>query len=183
MSASPREILDFYLPSMDYLHKNNWTSLNFAAQLPEQYKHVTANVTQTYQWLMSLGDPRVADWPLMASPWPTAAISIAYVLMCLYVPKTFKGLAKETVTPLLLAYNIGNILLNAYVVYELIPASREYNWICQPVSYTNDPKEIRVASALWFYYVSKLIEMLDSAFFIIRGKHNLINAFFLDIPD
>ena len=29
---------------------------------------------------MSLKDPRVVDWPLMSSPWPTAAICVLYVI-------------------------------------------------------------------------------------------------------
>lgn len=55
---------------------------------------------------------------------------------------------------------------------ELYPATKEYNWVCEPVDYTDTPANRRVASALWFYYISKLIEMLDSIFFILRGKLN-----------
>ena len=29
---------------------------------------------------MSLRDPRVLDWPLVSSPWPTAAICAVYVI-------------------------------------------------------------------------------------------------------
>jgi elongation of very long chain fatty acids protein 4 len=40
------------------------------------------------------------------------------------------------------------------------------------VDYSNDPLALRIASALWWYYFSKLVEMLDSVFFILRKKES-----------
>ncbi|XP_054169342.1 elongation of very long chain fatty acids protein 4-like [Oppia nitens] len=46
----------------------------------------------------------------------------------------------------------------------------KYNFICQLVNTSND--EYEIAIAIWCYYFSKLIELLDTVFFILRKKHN-----------
>lgn len=50
----------------------------------------------------------------------------------------------------------------------------DYNWICQPMNYTTDPKEMRIARALWWYYFSKFIEFFDTVFFIMRKKDSQV---------
>ena len=37
-------------------------------------------VIKSYEELWAIRDKRVDDWPLMASPWPTVALSAAYVI-------------------------------------------------------------------------------------------------------
>ena len=41
---------------------------------------LVAGWAEYYEYLMSLGDKRVETWGLMASPLPTIAITIAYLL-------------------------------------------------------------------------------------------------------
>ena len=38
-------------------------------------------VSSYYTYLLSLGDRRVESWPLMASPIPTVALTLAYLLV------------------------------------------------------------------------------------------------------
>lgn len=49
---------------------------------------------------------------------------------------------------------------------------QEYNWFCQLVDYSDNPYEVRIAKALWWYYISKLIEFNDTLFFVLRKKNN-----------
>ncbi len=49
---------------------------------------------------------------------------------------------------------------------------RDYNLSCQPVDYSESPTALRAASALWGYYALKGLELLDSAFFALRGKYS-----------
>uniref|UniRef100_A0A673GRB3 Elongation of very long chain fatty acids protein n=1 Tax=Sinocyclocheilus rhinocerous TaxID=307959 RepID=A0A673GRB3_9TELE len=50
-----------------------------------------------------------------------------------------------------------------------------YSYLCQPVNYSNDVNEVRIASALWWYYISKGVEFLDTVFFIMRKKFNQVS--------
>ena len=76
------------------------------------------------------------------------------------------GLIKQ----MMITYNGVNIVLNAYIAQQLFSSTLQFSWICEPVSYDNNPASLRVAAALWWYFVSKCFEFLDSFFFILRGK-------------
>ncbi|KAM7541434.1 hypothetical protein Aperf_G00000024005 [Anoplocephala perfoliata] len=69
-------------------------------------------------------------------------------------------------------YNAFLVLLNGHVAHILVASAWKLNYdmFCQDISYSNDPLEIRIASGLWYYYVSKLIEFTDTIIFILRKK-------------
>ena len=70
-------------------------------------------------------------------------------------------------------YNITMVMLNIYLAYELLANTiGHYNWICEPVDQTMNQRSMRIASAIYLYWFSKLIDLLDSVFFILRGKYN-----------
>merc|ERR1711881_223219 len=124
---------------------------------------------------MTFADKRVEKWPLMSSPLPTVAISAAYVLMCIYGPRVMEKRSDtlgNNLRPLIVVYNFLIAALNLYMGLELLATSLLLgsSWLCEPVDYSDNPISLRVASVLWWYYFSKLIEMLDSVFFILKKK-------------
>jgi len=123
-----------------------------------------------YNYLISIGDKRVEKWPLMSSPWPTVAITAMYLLTCLIGPKVMSHFPPQKLRPVIVTYNLATAGLNAYIGIEIFLTSRSlaYNWTCQPVDYSNDPRAVRIAAALWWYYFSKCIELLDSLFILLR---------------
>jgi elongation of very long chain fatty acids protein 4 len=152
-----------------------------------------ATVVDVHDYLMGLSDPRVANWPLMSSPLPTLAITLLYLWFVMRGPAWMQKRKPWDVRPLILVYNAAVAGLNLYIGVELFLTSRQldFSWTCEPVDYTNNPLALRVASALWcvhimhgytcrsqknistisrWYYASKLFEMLDSAFFVLRKK-------------
>jgi len=133
---------------------------------------LVAGWAEYYQYLMSLGDKRVETWGLMASPLPTIAITIAYLLMCRYGPRLMAPCKPLNLRPLVVVYNLACAGLNLYIFTEILVTSRQinYSWTCQPVDYSSDPASVRIARALWWYYISKLFEMLDSLFIILHKK-------------
>lgn len=72
---------------------------------------------------------------------------------------------------------------------------KHYNFKCQPVDYSNNPVAIRVsyyfgvtelnldifsmffqmARAVWAYYFCKVVELLDTVFFVLRKKQNQVS--------
>ena len=71
----------------------------------------------------------------------------------------------------LIMYNLCCILVNLFIAFELaVTALPHFSWACEPVDYSSEAGPLRVASALWLYYVSKCLEFLDSVFMVLRGK-------------
>ena len=156
--------------------------------LPVAYYHYTFNactsaasdpirgfesIISVYDYLMSLGDPRVSHWPLMKSPWPTVFIALTYLLIVRWGPVFMANRKPLEIRPLILIYNAAVALLNLYIGVELtsklnyrincwtkemnnvflqIAATStklDFSWTCEPVDYSDNPLAIRVASALW----------------------------------
>uniref|UniRef100_A0A0P4XV02 Elongation of very long chain fatty acids protein n=1 Tax=Daphnia magna TaxID=35525 RepID=A0A0P4XV02_9CRUS len=133
---------------------------------------VYQRLVQFYGWCMSRADPRVAKWPLMASPVPTLLIAMAYLTSVYYGRKFMAKRKPFSIRGILIPYNLAMALLNLYIGLELATTQhrKQYNWLCQPVNYSDDPDEIRIASALWWYYFSRLVEMMDTIFLVMRKK-------------
>ena len=49
------------------------------------------DASETYALWMAAIDRRVVSWPLMANPWPTLAICLAYCIAAYTLPKILKG--------------------------------------------------------------------------------------------
>lgn len=130
-----------------------------------------------YDHLLSLADKRVESWPLMASPYPTISLVTLYFIMCEYGPKLMEGRQAFSLRPVIVVYNLFCAALNMYIGIELFVTQRNmtYKWSCEPVDYSMDENSVRIASALWWYYASKLFEMLDSLFIILRKRNNQLS--------
>ena len=156
---------------VDYYYTRD-SSINSLSEISSQ---IWFPLAQKYHYWMSLADRRVENWPWMSSPWPTLAIIIMYLYLCLRGPQYMenrKGFTK--LKPLILAYNLVTVLLNLYIALELFITLRtreeDFYWTCESVDYSYKESAVRIANALWWYYASKCFEMLDSVFFILRKK-------------
>ena len=127
-----------------------------------------------YASWMEMGDPRTQEWPLVESPIPTLMISMAYVILVTWLPRALKG-RSFNVYYAVIAYNFSLVLLNVYIVAELVLTTSHYRWTCQPVDYSTDEGALRTANAVWWVYISKLVEMLDTLFFIAKGNYRQLS--------
>lgn len=64
-------------------------------------------------------DPRVSNWLLMQSPWPTIQLTILYLLIVYWGPKFMKERKPIDSKPLLAIYNLALVALNLYIVLEV----------------------------------------------------------------
>ncbi|XP_021370680.1 elongation of very long chain fatty acids protein 4-like [Mizuhopecten yessoensis] len=129
-----------------------------------------------YDWALSKGDPRVEAWPLMESPVPVLTLVALYLVMVYHGPRVMVQQKPVSLNSVLVVYNLGLVGLSAYMFYEFLVTSVQagYSLRCQPVNYSNDPLALRMASVCWWYFFSKIIEFLDTTFFILRKKNEQI---------
>ncbi|XP_053083851.1 elongation of very long chain fatty acids protein 2 isoform X3 [Pangasianodon hypophthalmus] len=120
-------------------------------------------------------DPRVRGWLLLDSCTPTLVLTFIYLLIVYLGPKYMKNKTAYSLKNVLLLYNFGVTMLSFYMLVELISAtwSAGYKLKCQGL-FDAGEGDIRVAKVLWWYYFSKLIEFLDTIFFVLRKKNNQI---------
>ncbi|XP_044727532.1 elongation of very long chain fatty acids protein AAEL008004-like isoform X1 [Chrysoperla carnea] len=124
------------------------------------------------------GDPRTANWLLMSSPAPLLTIIASYIYFCVSAgPRYMKDKKPYKLKEVLLIYNVIQVAMSVFLVYEGLVAGwwGEYNWKCQPVDYSMDPKPLRMAGGVWWYFFCKIIELLDTVFFVLRKKMNQVS--------
>ena len=98
------------------------------------------------------------------------ASTVGYILMSLYGPKLMGSRKEFNLKPVIQVYNLFMIVINAYIVEEIIVATTNKSWICDPASFDVTPVTLRLGKAIWIYYLTKLIEYCDTLFFILRKK-------------
>ena len=45
-----------------------------------------------------------------------------------------------------------------------------YSWKCEPVDYSQEPEALRALNLAYIFYISKLIDMIDSVIFLLKKK-------------
>uniref|UniRef100_A0A1Q3G597 Elongation of very long chain fatty acids protein n=2 Tax=Culex tarsalis TaxID=7177 RepID=A0A1Q3G597_CULTA len=123
-------------------------------------------------------DERTTHWFLSGSMTPLIIILVTYLYFCLYAGPRYMAKRKPfKLEGLLIAYNAIQVVLSIWLVYEGIMGGWNgvYNWRCQPVDYSRDPIAMRMAGAVWAYYICKVVELLDTVFFVLRKKQNQIS--------
>ncbi|KAK7488445.1 hypothetical protein BaRGS_00020230 [Batillaria attramentaria] len=135
----------------------------------EQVMH---NFSAAYAAALARGDPRVEEWLLMKSPVPAAIICVLYLVTVWLGPRIMSHCEPVRLKWLIIPYNFALVLLSAYMFYEFLMTSilANYSYRCQPVDYSTAPLAMRMASVCWWFFFSKVIELLDTVFFILRKK-------------
>jgi elongation of very long chain fatty acids protein 4 len=143
----------------------------------ESVENLLRHLWYEYEWALTRADDRVADWPLMWAYWPTFALTAVYLLIVCVGPKLMNGREPFEFRWTLFLYNAGLVALNFHIFSELFTATWKlnYSYSCQLVDYSNNPDEMRIAKAIWWYYFSKLLEFMDTIFFILRKKDSQIS--------
>ncbi|KXJ69192.1 hypothetical protein RP20_CCG028428 [Aedes albopictus] len=120
-------------------------------------------------------DPRHADHFLMNPPWLPVAIIGGYLYFVLNLGPKFMANRKPYDLKLLMqVYNILQVLANIYLFIEGIKIlyNNNVSFTCQPVDYSNNPIALRELRLVYLYYLLKVTDLLDTAFFVLRKKQS-----------
>ncbi|KAI1293576.1 putative protein for very long chain fatty acid elongation [Halotydeus destructor] len=130
-----------------------------------------------YDQLLARGDDRVKGHLLMSSPWPAVAIVVIYVLFVKYVgPKLMANRRPFELRNVLLLYNLAMVVYNSVMWYHggIYGWFGKYNVNCQPVDYSRSADGLGMANTAHAYFMSKIIELLDTVFFVLRKKDSQV---------
>ncbi|KAM9154589.1 very long chain fatty acid elongase 5 isoform 1-T2 [Pangshura tecta] len=122
-------------------------------------------------------DPRVKGWLLLDNYIPTFIFSVLYLLIVWIGPKYMQNKQPFSCRGILVVYNVGLTLLSFYMFYELVTGVWEggYNFFCQD-THSGGEADMKIVRVLWWYYFSKLIEFMDTFFFILRKNYYQITV-------
>lgn len=137
---------------------------------------ILSEIKEYYYYLDSLSDPRSNKWFLVPSIFSPLLAIAAYILFVKVGPRLMESRQASDLRIPMAAYNFGATMLNLYCFIELLVGSRlaGYSFGCENVVVSTEPKHMRVANAIWWFYISKYYEMLDTVFFILRKKNSQI---------
>uniref|UniRef100_A0A3Q2Q3W6 Elongation of very long chain fatty acids protein 1 n=1 Tax=Fundulus heteroclitus TaxID=8078 RepID=A0A3Q2Q3W6_FUNHE len=122
-------------------------------------------------------DPRIKEYPLMQSPVPMTAILLVYLFFILYLgPRIMANRKPFQLKEPMIVYNFLLVALSVYIVYEFLMSgwATTYTWRCDPIDTSDSPQALRMVSVAWIFWFSKIIELMDTIFFVLRKKHGQI---------
>lgn len=130
------------------------------------------------QMFLSNGDPRTKDKFLMQTPEPALAIIVAYLIFVIVAPKVMERRQAFNFRSLIVVYNFALVILSAFMAFEFFMTSYSlgYSYACQGVdwTYATDSLSMRLVRTQWWFFFSKIIELTDTVFFILRKKNNQV---------
>lgn len=137
------------------------------------------SIVRYYNFIFyDLSDPRTRDWFLLSSPLPALTLLIAYLYFSLsWGPKQMEQRKPLKLRNILVVYNFFQVLLSLWLFIEGLDGAWlwKYNWVCEPVDFSNTPEALRVARGVYIYFLAKLTELLDTVFFVLRKKEKQIS--------
>ncbi|XP_073950587.1 very long chain fatty acid elongase AAEL008004-like isoform X1 [Choristoneura fumiferana] len=123
-----------------------------------------------------IADPRTENWFLMRTPWPGMAIIVVYLMSVFqWLPRFMAKRPAYDLRSVIAAYNALQILLCGYVVFKSLTLGwfSHYRLFCQPVD--EGPHGVEYAWHVCYgYFYIKIIDLLDTVFFLLRKKQNQV---------
>lgn len=104
-----------------------------------------------------------------------------FALVKIFGPKIMSNRKPFELKGIITIYNIGQISMNVFLLYKytrLMGYTGINFWsnICQPVSEANtdNPFQEKMMEAMYYYYVNKIVDLMDTVFFILRKKDSQV---------
>ncbi len=129
------------------------------------------------------GDPRISDSLLFrGGPWTTWAIIAFYIYFVKNLgPKLMKSRKPFGLRKIMLTYNILMICVNSWFFYEIV---FNFNFGLEMNIFNFDkpdktdirPKTMRIITLAYWFFISKLVDLIETVFFVLRKKHNQVSS-------
>lgn len=114
----------------------------------------------------------------MSNPFKAIAIIGLYLLFVLrWGPKFMEKRQPFKLDKIIKCYNLSQVAICAYITVEAYryTFARGYNLFCQPVDYSMDPDAYRIAQIGHYYFLTKVVDLLDTIFFILKKKNSHVS--------
>ncbi|XP_075221544.1 very long chain fatty acid elongase AAEL008004-like [Lycorma delicatula] len=122
----------------------------------------------------------VDSWFLMSSPYPVITIVATYLYFVLKLGPQYMTYRKPyNLKYVMMAYNLFQVIYNAWLFQKVFQTEGAVKYIlnhtCHPVDKKENHLRFELFSAAWYYFLSKLTDLLDTIFFVLRKKQSHVS--------
>ncbi|XP_014478536.1 PREDICTED: elongation of very long chain fatty acids protein AAEL008004-like [Dinoponera quadriceps] len=125
-----------------------------------------------------LADPRTKDLFLIGNLWYTPSLIIFYIYFVNVLgPKFMEKRQPYKLNRIIQIYNVLQIISNLYIFYLALNLMwlTNYNFQCEPVDFSYAPRAIQISRMFWYYFLLKIVDWLDTIFFVLRKKQSQVS--------
>jgi len=129
--------------------------------------------------LINSGDVRGNRLPFIADPTFVICASTLYLIIIKVGPRLMEKRDALEFRNILIGYNFLSVIFSMWMTREFFVCTflnPHFNLRFEPFNQTDvSPTTMRLINAHWWYFASKVVEFLDTLFFILRKKNNQIS--------
>jgi len=150
-----------------------WAGLDFVMKNTEE---IVTGGRVDWKALGLVPDKNSRHFPLLDTPWITITCIILYQTLIPVGQVIMRNRVSWNINAFMAVYNLALVALSAYMCIEccIVALQSNYSLACQRVLDTDSPLGLRMANVLWWYYISKLFEFMDTIAMVLRKKNNQV---------
>lgn len=114
----------------------------------------------------------------MSNPFQPITIIGVYLLLVLkWGPKWMENRQPFKLHFLIKCYNLLQVAICLYLSIEAYrhTFARGYSIFCEPVDYSMDPTAYKIARLGHYYFLTKVMDLLDTIFFVLKKKNSHVS--------
>nr|CAH7714490.1 unnamed protein product [Callosobruchus chinensis] len=137
----------------------------------------TYKIYQMYLSINELSDPRLKDAWVLGKPMQILAIAGIYLYFVKKLgPQLMENRKPLEIKKIIMVYDLVQVVLNAYVTWQAAIAIWGISWKCAPVDYSmTNPGARTVIFAGQVYFWLKILDLLDTVFFVLRKSYRQVS--------
>ncbi|XP_022177770.1 elongation of very long chain fatty acids protein 4-like [Myzus persicae] len=127
-------------------------------------------------------DEEIDSWLFVNKPWPVLGIIIVYLLFVMKIgPKMMENRQPYNITNVILVFNFLQFSYNGLLCLWILltPGIPKYIFthLCHITNETQHERYLIkcLHTVSWFYFMSKIIDLLDTVFFVLRKKQSHVS--------
>lgn len=113
----------------------------------------------------------------MSTPFkPMAFLGIYLYFVLKWGPRHMENRKPMQLDWIMKYYNLLQVILCGLLAVDAyrFTYARNYSFICEPVDFSYSPEAIRIAKIAHCYFLIKVIDLMDTVFFVLRKKQNQV---------
>ncbi|GET91450.1 long chain polyunsaturated fatty acid elongation enzyme-like protein [Leishmania tarentolae] len=124
-------------------------------------------------WMRAHSHPFAERLPYL-NPWHGIASVLAYLALILALRVLSRGVGKLSCRTLGMVHNLGLHLLSLYMSLGLMISARAAGYSLWNNAAGTSPAEWRIAKLIWLFYVSKVVEWLDTVIMLLKQNYRQV---------